>query len=96
MTPTLADAPVTPPTDPSADVNRWLTPPTPEEAHAEWMRYNRTPAEVLDPDLSHFGQYIAFFDGKPWGYDHDAIALREGVSAEFGIHPDRLFIDYLG
>ncbi len=52
--------------------------------------------EVIDPDLSHCGQFVAFFDGKPWGYDCDPTALRERVLAALDVHPNWVMIEYLG
>lgn len=91
--PTLPDAP---PVEPPAEAGRWLRPPTPEEAHAGWLRYHRTPIEVIDPDRSHYGQFVAFFDGKPWGYDADPTALQERVDALPDVHRNWVVISYLG
>lgn len=100
MTP-MTDAPPTtdvtaPPAGPPADAARWLQPPTFEEAHTEWMRYHRTPIEVIDPERSHYGQFVAFFDGKPWGYGPDPTALRERVLSALNVHPNWVLIEYLG
>jgi hypothetical protein len=96
MTPTLTDTPDAGPAEPTADAGRWLRPPTFEEAHAVWLGYHRTPVEVIDPDLTHAGQFVAFFDGKPWGYDRDPTALIERVQAELDAHPNWVVISYLG
>jgi hypothetical protein len=96
MNTALTDSTDAPPAEPAADANRWLTPPTFEEAHTEWLRYHTTPVEVIDPGCKHAGQYVAFFDGKPWGYDADPTALRERVRASLDAHPNWVVISYLG
>ncbi len=89
-TPDAPPRPAAPPSD-----ARWLHPPTFEEAHTEWLRYHRTPVGVIDPDLSHAGQFVAFFDGKPWGYDPDPTALRERVESALRVHPNWVQIEFL-
>jgi hypothetical protein len=92
----LTEPPATPTVEPSPEAERWLRPPTFEEAHGVWLRYHQTPVEVIDPDLSHCGQFVAFFDGKPWGYDPDPTALRERVEASLNAHRNWVVISYLG
>jgi hypothetical protein len=96
MSVTLPSSPAATPAEPPADAERWLRPPTFEEVHTGWMRYWATPIEILDPGCQHAGQFVAFFDGKPWGYDPDPTALRERVLASLEVHPNWVVISYLG
>lgn len=96
MSSALTEMPDAPPAEPPADAGRWLRPPTFEEAHTEWMRYWATPIEILDPGCRHAGQFVAFFDGKPRGYDPNPTALMERFFAAMDVHPNWVQFAYLG
>jgi hypothetical protein len=93
MNHTLTDA--TPDTAPPPTGSP-LDEPTFEECVAEWNRYDEAKKAGMktDPDGTHPYQFVAFHDGRIWGYDKDPAALRERVAAELQVHPARLVIDY--
>ena len=73
----------------------WWAEPTFDEAHAEWLRFYRIPAEDLDPTGDHAGQYVAALGATIRGYDADPVALRSRVASSLNVHPERLVISFL-